>query len=179
MVCSCSNNNCSSCSGSCSPTPYYNQAGAVQECHEQPLVIQNLVAALSSSSEFVLPGCGQEAIVTFRGLTALQVGCYLWNATYGHLRVTYFNPLNGETHLTNDCFPNNVDPGAVVPRCTLFTVMAPGWNTCLQCADGNDYTYIFPAGPPPIPDGEPFAMDIVSVVGNVVTLAWHSITVAP
>lgn len=188
MACTCSGNSTASCGEACSvcgdtcspntPTPYYNQAGAVQECHSQPYVQQILVAAISSGMDFVMPLCGGTAYTIFHGLTALQVGSYLWNATYGYLRVTMFNSLTGETKLVNDCLAANAAPGTLIPRCTLFTVTAPPWNACFECA-GDGYIYIYPPGPPPMPAGDPFSFDIDTIVGNIVTLKWHYITVVP
>lgn len=185
MTCGCSGSNCgctNDCASACAvttPTPYYNQAGAVQECHDQPVVQQILVAALSTGADFIMPACNVEAVVPFLGLTVLQIGSYLWNATYGYLRVTAFNSLTGETKVINDCVPPNVAPGTLIPRCTLFTVTAPPWNGCIQCAGGDDYIYVFPDGPCPIPPGDPFSLDIVSIIGNVITLGWHVVTVVP
>jgi len=188
MACTCSGNSTASCGEACSvcgdtcspntPTPYYNQAGAVQECHSQPYVQQILVAALSSGTDFIMPACGVETVVSFYGLTVLQIGSYLWNEDYGYLRVTAFNSLSGETKVINDCLAPNAAPGTLIPRCTLFTPTAPPWNACIQCTD-TGYIFVFPAGPCPIPAGDPFSLDIDTIVGNVITLKWHSVAIVP
>lgn len=81
-----------------------------------------------------------------------------------------------------------LDPNVDLQSCDITGVFCDGCMVAyvrwLQTspwvsAEGDDYVYVMPAGPPPIPNGDPLAFDIVNVVGNVVTLAWHSATVTP
>lgn len=46
---------------------------------------------------------------------------------------------------------------------------------------GNDWTYVWPPGPPPFPVGDPFVVDVASVdsVHHIVTLSWHSMQILP
>lgn len=124
-------NNCSAANSSCgcgnsgTSSPYYNQAGSIQETHCQSTTVQQYAAALSTGSAFVMPTCNHEAIINFPGLTRIQVGSYLWNATYGYLLITGFDPVSGDVTVMNECQAGNAAPGTTILRCTLFTVTGP------------------------------------------------------
>lgn len=126
--------NCASGVQPCSPgcgtgaSPFYNQAGAIQETHCQSTTVQQFVASLALDTDFVMPACDTEAIITFSGLAQIQIGSYLWSVTYGYLNVTGFDSLSGEVTVMNECQAVNAAPGTVVPRCTLFNVVDPPCN---------------------------------------------------
>lgn len=129
MTCStCNNGSCSGCcGGGCggSTSPFYNQAGVIQETHCQSTTVQQFVASLASGSSFVMPGCNETTVITFPGLSRLQVGSYLWSATYGYLVVTAFDSLSGQVTALNECQTGNAAAGTVIPACTLFNVVGP------------------------------------------------------
>lgn len=82
---------------------------------------------------------------------------------------------------------NLVDPNVGLEACDITGVFCDEcmaaymrWRTSPFAApEGDEYVYVLPAGPPPFGAGEPFAMDIVSVIGHTVTLGWHSVAVNP
>lgn len=106
-------------------TPFYNQTGLIQETHCQSTTVQQFIASLSLTADFVMPIIGQEGIMVFQGLAQIQIGIYLWNATYGYLVVTDFDPLSGEVTVMNEGQTGNAVAGTVIPRCTLFNVVGP------------------------------------------------------
>lgn len=124
-------NSCSCSSGGCvqssvqtgTPVPFYNNGKCMQEAHCSSVIQQIFVTALSVQSQFVWPACSVETVLSFLGLAVIQIGSYLWNAQYGYLVVTDFDPLTGDVTAMNECTAGNVAPGTVIPRCTLFNVV--------------------------------------------------------
>lgn len=114
--------------------PFYNQAGLIQETHCQSMTVVQYAASLSLTMDFVMPAVGGEAIVMFQGLTQIQIGSYLWNATYGYLLVTAFDPYSGEVTVENDGYYNNAAAGTVIPRCSLFNITAPPCDCGCDCS---------------------------------------------
>lgn len=105
--------------------PYYNQASAIQETHCQSVTNILYSASLSCGSAFVMPTCNHEVVINFPSLYQIQIGSYLWNATYGYLLVTGFNQISQQVTAMNECQVANAAPGTVIPRCTLFNVVGP------------------------------------------------------
>lgn len=129
--CGCSPCQCGQ-SGSAAPTPYYNQAPGVEECHKQVVVQQSFVTALSTVSAFNMPACNGTAVITVPGLFRIQVGSYLWNVNYGYLLVLSFDYVNQQITVKNECQGGNAAPGTLIPACTMFNIADP---PC-ECASG-------------------------------------------
>ena len=80
-----------------------------------------------------------------------------------------------------------LDPNVDLQACDISGVFCDScmaayirWRTSpFTTVQGDPYTYVLPAGPPPMAVGDPFALDIVSVIGFKVTLGWHVITPSP
>ena len=139
MTCGCGNNSgcgCNSCQSNCqcntpaksSVSPYYNQAGCVQETHCQSVIQTVFVTALASKSDFIVPNCNGFGIINFEGLANIQIGSYLWNATFGYFLVTAFDYMSGDVTIKNECLLGNAAPGTSIPRCTLFNIVDPPCN---------------------------------------------------
>ena len=112
-------------SSQASPTPYYNASPGIQECHKQVTIQQSFVTSISTSSSFNMPACNATGVLILPGLQKIQVGSYLWNATYGYLKVISFDYLSSQVVITNECQTGNASPGTAVPACTLFNVVDP------------------------------------------------------
>jgi hypothetical protein len=97
----------------------------VQESHCQTIVQAQYVTAISTSNSFNVPACAANAIVTFPGLTKIQIGSYLWNSTYGYYEVVSFDYASGQVTIKNLCAAGYASPGTLVPACALFTVVDP------------------------------------------------------
>lgn len=108
-----------------SPSPYYNQAGCIQETHCQSIVQQLFVAAVSTGADFVMPDCNATVTIPFPGLVSIQIGSYLWNYEVGYLLVTGFDAIASLVTLKNECLIGNAAPGKVIARCTLFNSVTP------------------------------------------------------
>lgn len=107
------------------PTPYYNQAPGVEECHKQVVIQQSFVTAISTVTAFNMPACNTTAVITIPGLTKMQVGSYIWNVTFGYLLVVGFDYVNQQVTVKNECTAGNAAPGTAVPACTMFNVVDP------------------------------------------------------
>ena len=113
-------------------TPYYNCAAGVQETHCKTVVQALYEAALTSSTAFNMPACLENAVISFPGLKKIQTGSYLWNATYGYLKVMSFDYISSQVTVKNTCEPGNASPGTAIPSCTLFNVVDE------PCCDGTN-----------------------------------------
>jgi len=130
MVCgcsSCSTCGCSPCSCGTSatrpaPAPYYNEAGSSQETHCQSVNLQFFATAIASANDFVMPACNNLAVITFPGVTQVQIGSYLWSSIVGYLKVESFDYRVHEVTVLNECLLGNVVAGTIIPRCTLFNI---------------------------------------------------------
>lgn len=107
------------------PSPYYDQAGCIQETHCQSVTNEVLAAAISTGSSFVIPSCNTTGSVNFPGLARIQLHSYLWNYDYGYFEVVGFDSMTGDVELKNHCNAGNAAPGTVINPCTLFTVSPP------------------------------------------------------
>lgn len=114
-----------SCDGCVSKAPFYSEGNAVQEEHGVPTIKQVFVTAIACSVDFAMPACNVEATVHFAGVCVLQVGSYLWNATFGYLLVTGFDAMGNDVKVKNTCRAGNALPGTVIPRRSLFNVVDP------------------------------------------------------
>lgn len=109
MSCGCNQSSYSSYGGCCIPT-------CSNSCTE-------LCSAAYVGSSFNIPAIGQSATIQIKGLKALIIGGYLWNPTYGYLRVTSFNAVTSAVVVVNDGNPGNPTPGTIVPACTPFSMV--------------------------------------------------------
>lgn len=142
--CGCSPCRCS-VSTLASPAPFYTQHGQSQESHCCPEVIKCFAMAISPTNDFIMPSCGSSAIVTFEGITSIQIGSYLWNVTFGYLLVTDINYLTYEVTLYNDCYATNAAPGTFIPKTSLFSLAIPArsvwvpWSPTLFNTNAAEY----------------------------------------
>lgn len=107
------------------PMPYYEQACEVQECHTEQVIYEAYATAIKTGSTFNIPACDATATITIPGLKNIQVGAYIWNATYGYFKVESFDYLASQIVVRNECQVGNEAAGTSVPACTLFTVTDP------------------------------------------------------
>lgn len=128
---------CSQDCGCSTSTPYYANPQSCQESHKQVLIQNQYVTGVTTSSSFVMPACQAEAVAIFPGLQLINIGVYLWNPTYGYLKVTEFDYQNSSIRLLNECQIGNIAAGTVIPSCTVFTVVdtPPQTLTPVQCED--------------------------------------------
>ena len=140
----CTSNVNSACNCGCSPcqcntsqtsvpTPFFNVATNVQECHTKTVVQQTFITTVSTGKAFNMPACGASITILIPGLQKIQVGSYLWNATYGYLYVVSFNFLTSQVIVRNDCTSGNAAAGTLIPACTLFNVVDPPFETDSGC----------------------------------------------
>lgn len=113
------------CAGNCTPatpSPFYASSVGCQE-EQVKTVIQNQYATgLTTSVSFNIPACGESVQVTFPGLQLVNIGSYLWNPTYGYLKITSFDIASATVTVQNECQDGNAAAGTEVPSCTVFTV---------------------------------------------------------
>ena len=140
----CTSNVNSACNCGCSPcqcntsqtsvpTPFFNASCNVQECHTKTVVQQTFITTVSTGKAFNMPACGASITILIPGLQKIQVGSYLWNATYGYLYVVSFNFLTSQVTVRNDCTSGNAAAGTLIPACTLFNVVDPPFETDSGC----------------------------------------------
>lgn len=166
--CRCNSNPCQCGNGGCvtsAPTPFYNQAGGVQENHNTTVVQQQFVTSLTTSSAFNVPACEENATITIPGLQKIQIGSYLWNSVYGYFQVISFDYLSSQVTIKNTCIASCVEgvtyasPGSAVPSCTQFNVVDP------PCGSGGG-----------VPSGVFLAVDFVApAVGNCIDISVTSV----
>lgn len=116
-----------------SPTPFYQACSQVQENHTQVIINQNFSAGLTIQDTWNIPDCNEFATVTVPGLTAINVGSYLFSGSFGYFQIDSFNSTLGQLTLLNTCVDGNAAPGTQVPSCTVFTVTS---SPC-QCSNNN------------------------------------------
>lgn len=132
-TCSSSCNSCGCSTGTCGcvrpqtavPMPFYEQACEVQETHVEQIIYESYATTVKTSSTFNMPACDATATLTVPGLKNIQIGSYLWNATYGYLKVESFDYLAAQVVVRNECQTGNAAAGTSIPACTLFTVTDP------------------------------------------------------
>lgn len=107
------------------PLPHYSCAPACPEDHTQKIVINKFAADIKITSSWNVPVCGESAIVTVPGLTAIAIGSYIWNAEFGYFEVTAFNAGTQQITIANRCTDGNAAAGTNVPACTEFIVTDP------------------------------------------------------
>lgn len=158
--------------GCCSPTvqaapiPYYSCAPACPEDHTQKIVINKFAADVKVTSSWNVPVCGESATVTIPGLTAITIGSYLWNPSYGYFEVTSFNAGTQQVTLVNRCTDGNATAGTSVAACTEFTVTDPPVDISTQ--SGVCVAVDFTA--PPVCDAVGCCIDItVTTVNGLVS----------
>lgn len=93
---------------------------------------------------------------------------YNYNFTYDEALL-----LDPDTNL-NECDITGVFCDSCLTKYVIWKSSSP-----FVSYPTDPYIFVMPEGPPPFSPGEPFSLDVVSIVGNTVTLAWHVITVAP
>lgn len=120
--------------------PFYNQAASCQEDHKQFLIQQTFITAVATGKAFNMPACDASVTIYLPGVQRLQVGSYLWNVTYGYLRVVSFDFTTGTAVVINECQSGNASPGTAIPECTMFNVVDPPYEPENPC-DG-DAVYI-------------------------------------
>lgn len=131
--CSCNSNPCQCGTGACitsAPTPFYNQAGGVQENHNTTVIQQSFIASIATNSSFNVPACDENATITLPGLQKIQIGSYLWSAFYGYFQVISFDYVSNQVVIKNVCIAKcdgsaYASPGTLVPACSLFNVTDP------------------------------------------------------
>lgn len=136
----CNGNGCNACSSSnqlscnnnlvpSSPQPFYSCAEACQENNTQKIIINQFAAALKVVNSWNVPACGLTATLSIPGLTAIVIGSYLWNSTYGYFEVTAFNSGLQQVTVINRCNDDNAPAGTEVPACTEFINIDPPADT--------------------------------------------------
>jgi hypothetical protein len=124
--CGCVSGCSSGCGGSAAtPTPYYNKASGIEECHQKTIVQNQYVTGVSIANTFNMPICGGTAAAVIPGLIQISIGAYAWNPVFGYLEVVAFDYANSTIILKNNCEDNNAAPGTSIPSCTLFTIVDP------------------------------------------------------
>ncbi len=122
------NNCCDTSVGTCQNVTPNFPCGPIAEASPCPenncLEIRTIEynAALKTGADFVIPACGQTAIVNIPGLTLAHVGSFIYNTTYGYLRITGYDSLTQTIVVENTCAAGNASPGTTVPNCTTFIV---------------------------------------------------------
>ena len=122
----------SSCDSSCcSPAPYYSGGNANQEYQEAPVIIQEYAHFLVTGADFVVPPSSHVSPIPFDvpvdiyfpGLVSIQIAMFLTNPNYNSFEIIKFNPICNLVTAVNDAFWGYiVEPGTVVPKCTVFLV---------------------------------------------------------
>lgn len=164
-TCNCGNTPCGcGSSGIAAQTPYYNSAAAVQESHCQTIVQAQYITAIKTSNSFNIPACAATAVVTFPGLATIQVGSYIWNATYGYFEVMSFDYASGQVTIKNLCAAGYASPGTAVPACAPFTVVDP-----TDFASGATQTGVFVASSfVAVGVGNCISIQVTNIVGLMV-----------
>lgn len=147
VVSPCATRNCScgcspcQCQGAVTaqPTPYYNSAKSVQECHVSQVIQQTFITSVSTGKAFNMPSCGVSVTILLPGVQKLQVGGYLWNATYGYLYIVSFDVVTSKVVVTNECQLSNAAPGTLIPACTQFNVVDPPYESPGGCEGDGVY----------------------------------------
>lgn len=103
--------------------PYYNAAAGCEEVHKRVCIQSQYVTGISISNTFNMPACGQTAVLIIPGLQLINIGVYLWNTTYGYLKVTEFDFATSSVVVENECLQGNAAPGTTIPACTVFTIV--------------------------------------------------------
>ena len=118
------------------PMPYYSQACDVQETHQEVYNTQTFITALSTVSAFNMPVTGGVVgNIAVQGIQSLQVGSWLWNITYGYVKVIAFDFASGTISVENPNYPGNASPGTLIPACTMFNVVDPPSQIGDECDD--------------------------------------------
>lgn len=130
--CGCDTCQCESARGA-GNQPFYNQAATCQEDHTKVLVNQNYVTAVTIGAAINMPACDGLVTAVLPGVLRLQVGSFLWNVTYGYLRVVSYDFTTGRVVLANDCLLSNAAPGTPIPACTMFNVVDPPYVATGDC----------------------------------------------
>ncbi len=138
----CNPNDCCSPSLPASPVPFYACVPSCPESHTQTLVQQQFYADISAQNSWNVPLCGATAILAVPGLKSVNIGSYIWNATFGYFEVTAFDVTTGQLTVLNHCNDGNAATGTTVPACTLFTVTVPPCDcgTSTQVCVAIDFT---------------------------------------
>lgn len=160
----------SSCGCSCTPatpTPYYKQANACEQSHKH-IVIQNQFAlGVTIANSFNMPLCNETVRIVIPGLQLVVLGSYLWNPSYGYLKIISFDAGTESVIVENECQTGNAAPGTLIPACTVFSAVDTPIGTENPCnavtttegvllvCDGSDTKPLAPsaAGQVPISTG--------------------------
>ena len=121
-----------------SAQPYYQQvAGDVVENHQAIQQRTCYAAGIYVKDEWVVPNVSGTVVATLNDVSALVIGSYLYNPTYGYFLITSWDRNTGRVTLENDGMQGNITPGSLVGAYTLFVATA---KPC--CAD--DTSTFFP-----------------------------------
>jgi len=121
----CNPNSCCQPSLPAAPVPFYACVPNCPENHTQTFVQQQFYFDVSAQNSWNIPACGTTAILVVPGLKSINVGSYIWDATYGFFEVTAFDITTGQLTVLNHCNAGNAAVGTTVPACTLFTITVP------------------------------------------------------
>lgn len=81
---------------------------------------------ISVQNSWVVPAVGYSAELDAPlGAGFVAAGGYLWNGSYGYLRISAVNNVTGKITVTNDHLPGTAPAGTPIPANTYF-VLAPG-----------------------------------------------------
>lgn len=113
-----------SCGCSCTPAtpvPYYKQANSCEQSHKQIIVQNQYALGVTTVGSVVMPLCNETVTLVIPGLQLIGVGSYLWNPTFGYLKVVSFDVANQTVLVENECQEGNAAPGTTIPACTVFS----------------------------------------------------------
>jgi len=165
---------CRAASPGC-PTPYYQNTPQCQENHCQQINNYVYNAGIKNDQAFNLPACGAGAVIYSDGLKTLAIGSYLWNPTYGYLKVTAFDYTTGQIVVVNLCNDGNAAVGTNIPACTPFLVT----DTPQATSNPNFFPYLAIDFTAPA-NGDCLTITVTNVnglvVGNQVTIGTGTYT---
>lgn len=129
MSCGCKGSNqsagcgCQKTSSSAGAMPFYASNCECQEDHTTHIIEPRYATTIVNGSAFNMPACNAQATMSIPGLATFLVGAYLWNPTYGYLKVVGANPVNETVTVENTCLAGNAAPGTEIPLCTYFIIV--------------------------------------------------------
>lgn len=98
----------------------------------------DLCNSFVATNSFNIPAIGSNAVLNVANLKQLVVGTYIYNPTYGYLRIVSFDATLAQITVTNDGTYGNAAPGAIVPAATPFL------NTAVSTMDTSVVTDFTP-----------------------------------
>lgn len=90
------------------------------QCCTTPTNCSELCNSFVATNSFNIPAVGANAVLNVANLKQLTIGTYIYNPTYGYLRIVSFDATLGQLTVTNDGTYGNAAPGTIIPAATSF-----------------------------------------------------------